>query len=290
MFPLYSCSSARARPSRSTPRQFCRSALSFKTGSPCNMTWTADNEGVWMNMTISLMSGSNDNMTVVTTVADNVDGTSLSSYPWTCPEVTPYSAIYFYQFSNGDDKSSSKWTTRFTITSADGKFTPPEHVSQPNGESIPWGSGSLATTTLDLSNMSSISNLDDSNSSSTSASYSESPTPTSRMHKTRPTAQTWDPDNIIPLSMPPMSPQDTNAISHPQMTGLPPIPWYEHPQNSKDSTSSGQWIPQIPYTYGNTQAPYAPRPGAQLSNDGSKNLNAQMSRWLLGVVLIILVQ
>ncbi len=45
------------------------------------------------------MSGSNDNMTRVTTVASGLDGTdsSRSPYTWTCPEVDPYSAVYFYQ-------------------------------------------------------------------------------------------------------------------------------------------------------------------------------------------------
>lgn len=46
-----------------------------------------------------LMSGSNDNMSLVTNVASGLDGadTSLSPYNWTCPEVDPYSTIYFYQ-------------------------------------------------------------------------------------------------------------------------------------------------------------------------------------------------
>lgn len=46
-----------------------------------------------------LMSGSNGNMSAVTTVASGLDGTNstLSPYNWTCPEVDPYSAIYFYQ-------------------------------------------------------------------------------------------------------------------------------------------------------------------------------------------------
>lgn len=84
---------------------------------------------------IGLMSGSNDNMTVVTTVATGLDGTNSSLFPfqWTCPEVDPYSAIYFYQvwqahlfllhvlltfraqFTNGNDRTDSQWTARFTV-------------------------------------------------------------------------------------------------------------------------------------------------------------------------------
>lgn len=45
------------------------------------------------------MSGSNKNMSLVTNVVVGLDGTddSLSPYSWTCPEVDPYSNIYFYQ-------------------------------------------------------------------------------------------------------------------------------------------------------------------------------------------------
>jgi hypothetical protein len=45
------------------------------------------------------MSGSNNNMSFVTNVASGLDGTdaTLTPFNWTCPEVDPYSAIYFYQ-------------------------------------------------------------------------------------------------------------------------------------------------------------------------------------------------
>ena len=48
------------------------------------------------------MSGSNSNMSLVTKVAEGLDGTnaSLTPFSWTCPEVTPYSDIYFYQVSS----------------------------------------------------------------------------------------------------------------------------------------------------------------------------------------------
>ncbi|KAI0832405.1 hypothetical protein BC628DRAFT_1414708 [Trametes gibbosa] len=91
----------------------------FAAGSDCTIKWTADKTGQWTNTTIYLMSGSNNNMTRVTKVASGIDGTdpSLSPYTWTCPEVEPYSAIYFYEFTNGDDIEDSSWTTRFTACS-----------------------------------------------------------------------------------------------------------------------------------------------------------------------------
>ena len=40
-------------------------------------------------------------MTLVTNVVASLDGANntLTHYNWTCPEVNPYSAIYFYQVS-----------------------------------------------------------------------------------------------------------------------------------------------------------------------------------------------
>jgi hypothetical protein len=63
------------------------------------------------------MSGSNTNMTLVANVVEDLDGTdpSLSPFTWTCPDVDPYSAIYFYQFNAVVDKSNPAWTTRFTV-------------------------------------------------------------------------------------------------------------------------------------------------------------------------------
>ena len=114
---------------------------------------------------LDLMSGSNSNMTLVANVAEDLDGTdpSLSPYTWTCPDVDPYSTIYFYQFNAAADKSSPAWTTRFTvrtpvkkdrsrspltdlvaqITSSAGETTAPPHNKQPNGDSIPWGIGAM---------------------------------------------------------------------------------------------------------------------------------------------------
>ncbi|KAE9410602.1 hypothetical protein BT96DRAFT_912738 [Gymnopus androsaceus JB14] len=114
-------------------------------GSPCVIEWVSDPS--WTNLTITLMSGNNYQMVPVTTVASGLDGSdaSLSPYKWTAPKVTPYSAIYFFQFTNGDDTANSTWTTRFTIASPSGQSTPPANSTQPNGGAIPWGVGTLAS-------------------------------------------------------------------------------------------------------------------------------------------------
>ena len=87
------------------------------------------------------MTGSNDNMTVVTTVVSSLDGNdpSLRPYNWTCPDVDPYSSIYFYQVSiigaimydrlitdvfiqfndmNDQNDVDTQWTTRFAVIMA----------------------------------------------------------------------------------------------------------------------------------------------------------------------------
>ncbi|TFY68627.1 hypothetical protein EVG20_g3487 [Dentipellis fragilis] len=117
----------------------------FVSGTDCVLKWDADASGLWKNMTIELMSGSNVNMSLVASVAKGVDGTNASVSPlsWPCPDVDPFSTIYFYQFSNADTK---KWTTRFTrtqITSPNGSYTLPSESQQPNGDKIPWGVGRL---------------------------------------------------------------------------------------------------------------------------------------------------
>ncbi|PCH41034.1 hypothetical protein WOLCODRAFT_131665, partial [Wolfiporia cocos MD-104 SS10] len=159
----------------------------FAAGSNCTLSWNADTNGTWKNVTINLMSGSNNNMSVVTNVAWGLDGTnsSLSPYSWTCPEVDPYSDIYFYQFTNGNDLANSKWTTRFTITSPSNVSVPPEYSQQPNGDHIPWGIGVLAPS----NGTDSEAKFANANASSIAASPSStnqpgSPTPTSTSNST----------------------------------------------------------------------------------------------------------
>ncbi|KIP04556.1 hypothetical protein PHLGIDRAFT_55565, partial [Phlebiopsis gigantea 11061_1 CR5-6] len=117
----------------------------FDAGSACTIEWDADQSGTWTNVTIDLMTGSNTNMTRVTTVARGLDGTdaALSPYAWPCPAVDPYAAVYFYQFTNGGETAGAQWTTRFTIASPEGETVPPPNATQPGGEAIPWGTGAL---------------------------------------------------------------------------------------------------------------------------------------------------
>lgn len=115
-----------------------------RIGSELTTLWEKDASGVWDDVTIQLMSGDNFNMIPVTTLTTGIDATSLTSYTFTVPSVSPTSAIYFLQFTPGTGNISDvTWTTRFTIAAADGSTTPPANSVQPNGASIPWGVGSL---------------------------------------------------------------------------------------------------------------------------------------------------
>ena len=58
-------------------------------------------------------------------------------------QVTPNSAIYFYQFSTPAAPTNLTWTTRFTIAAADGSTTSPANQNEPDGQNIPWGTGAL---------------------------------------------------------------------------------------------------------------------------------------------------
>ncbi|KAF5316284.1 hypothetical protein D9619_006814 [Psilocybe cf. subviscida] len=119
----------------------------FNVGQPCNIVWTGDrpDSGVsWKNMAIELMTGDNFNMVHITTVATGQDGSVDGKFSYTCPEVTPNSAIYFYQFT-APGAINATWTTRFTLASATGATTPPANANQPGagGAAIPWGVGAL---------------------------------------------------------------------------------------------------------------------------------------------------
>ncbi|KAH9851843.1 hypothetical protein C2E23DRAFT_732037 [Lenzites betulinus] len=115
----------------------------FKEGGQCTFTWDVDPTGTWTEMNVELMTGDNLNMIHVTTVA-TIDGTdaATTSFSYACPEVTPNSAIYFYQFT-ASASSNRTWTTRFTIAAADGTTTPPVNTTQPDGKAVPWGVGAL---------------------------------------------------------------------------------------------------------------------------------------------------
>ncbi|CAE7159206.1 unnamed protein product [Rhizoctonia solani] len=117
----------------------------FNVGAQCTIKWDADATGTWKNMNIQLMTGDNWNMIHITTIAQDIDATDATknTYSYTCPDVTPNSLIYFYQFSDASDPKNLLWTTRWTLASADGQTTPPSESTQPNGDKIGWGKGAL---------------------------------------------------------------------------------------------------------------------------------------------------
>ncbi|EKM50580.1 uncharacterized protein PHACADRAFT_263931 [Phanerochaete carnosa HHB-10118-sp] len=129
----------RADPSPSEPGP----GAVYNEGSTCHISWGPDTSGTWNTMNIELMCGDNDDMIYMTTVA-TVDGTDATktSFDYPCPQVTPNSAIYFYQFTS-PNTSDVTWTTRFAIADASGNTTPPANSTQPNGDSISWGIGTL---------------------------------------------------------------------------------------------------------------------------------------------------
>ncbi|ORY98145.1 hypothetical protein BCR43DRAFT_490940 [Syncephalastrum racemosum] len=120
----------------------------WTAGKPYTITWSDDNtspslaEG-WTNFKIDFMTGDNDQQVFLENVASNLDATKIKDYTWTAPQVDPYSAVYFFMFTNSN--SSSAWTTRFAIVAKDGDTPAAEpNQKQPNGDAIPWGTGKLA--------------------------------------------------------------------------------------------------------------------------------------------------
>ncbi|EGO01911.1 hypothetical protein SERLA73DRAFT_150964 [Serpula lacrymans var. lacrymans S7.3] len=143
----------------------------YRAGSSCLIAWGADKTKTWKNVTITLMSGSNLNMTSVIPVVTGLDGTdaTLSPFNWTCPGVSPYADVYFYQFTNGDDVADSAWTTRFTIASPSGDTTSPQFSTQPDGQDVPWGYGRFRSATA--VNTTAVNNLSATNEDNVSASF-----------------------------------------------------------------------------------------------------------------------
>jgi len=117
----------------------------FTEGQNCHIGWAGDTSSptTWQNMAIELMTGSNEAMVHLTTVATGQDGTKDGTFDYTCPQVTPNSPIYFYQFT-APATHNVTWVTRFTIAAADGSVTPATETEQSNGQTVPWGTGALA--------------------------------------------------------------------------------------------------------------------------------------------------
>jgi len=179
---------------------------SYQEGGTCQIEWGADTTGKWTNMSIELKTGDNFNM-VPLRVITTVDATKQTKYEYPCPNVTPNSAIYFYEFTS-NSSTEKYWTTRFTITDKDGKSTPPPNATQPDGAPIPWGVGSLqdgnSTSPVNSTSSnpasgpsSSLSGSGSSRMSSTSRSSSTgSPTPSSSSNSQSNTS------GSIPISVP----------------------------------------------------------------------------------------
>jgi hypothetical protein len=119
---------------------------SFDQGQTCHIAWDGDTVSgsttAWKNMAIQLMTGSNEQMVAITTVATGQDGTVAGTFDYTCPEVTPNSPIYFYQFVSGGTPNIT-WTTRFTIAGADGSSTNATLSEQASGTTVFYGTGAL---------------------------------------------------------------------------------------------------------------------------------------------------
>ncbi|RCI01943.1 hypothetical protein CU098_007126 [Rhizopus stolonifer] len=116
----------------------------WKTGKQYTITWFDDKQSPhmkksWKNFKIDFMTGDNDNQKFLQNVATNLDASKTNSFNWTAPEVEPHASVYFLMFTNGENA----WTTRFGITGPEGKLDKPEHSTQPDGASIPWGVGKL---------------------------------------------------------------------------------------------------------------------------------------------------
>ncbi|KAL8292340.1 hypothetical protein RQP46_001806 [Phenoliferia psychrophenolica] len=108
---LLAATAVQAAPSPLTP-------ATGTVGKTCLIQYTADTTGTWTNASVVLKSGPNLAMTVVTSVLEGFDATTGSEIVWTCPDVTPYSAIYFYEFNLGG--LDPTWTTRFGISDSAG--------------------------------------------------------------------------------------------------------------------------------------------------------------------------
>jgi len=119
---------------------------SFDEGQTCHIGWGGDTSSgsttAWKNMAIELMTGPNEAMIHITTVAQGQDGTVAGTFDYTCPQVTPNSPIYFYQFT-APGTSNYTWTGRFTIAAADGSSTPAQQTEQSDGQTVAYGTGAL---------------------------------------------------------------------------------------------------------------------------------------------------
>ncbi|KZP05984.1 hypothetical protein FIBSPDRAFT_914783 [Athelia psychrophila] len=135
---LAAVASVHADPNPNTPGP----GAVYNEGAACPIAWDVDPTGKWTDMKIELMTGANLDMVTLMTVT-TVDGTDATknTFSWTCPDVTPNAAEYFYQFTSASS-TDTLWTTRFTIASSSGATTAAATPTQ-QGTTIPWGVGSI---------------------------------------------------------------------------------------------------------------------------------------------------
>lgn len=186
---------------------------SFPQGGTCHIAWNGDTTSgsttAWKDMAIELMTGSNEKMVHLTTVATGKDGTVAGVFDYTCPEVIPNSPIYFYQFTAAGT-SNFTWTTRFTIAGADNSSTPATETEQSNGQTVAFGTGALA----DPSSATPPPTFNSTDSSSSSQSNSASDSPSSIA-----SAATKPASSLTRSSTPTKSSDPSSASSAPQTSG-----------------------------------------------------------------------
>jgi len=174
---------------------------SFNAGAACTIQWGLDTSNTWKNFSIDLFTGSNLAQVAISGVAQGLDGTSgTGSFSWTCPQVQPNSAIYFYVFNQKHE--DELFTTRFTIASSTGNSVAPQHATQPSGDAIPWGTGRVISGGLPLSSFAASQAAPDSTdtssadaaSSTSSSSSSATSTSTATITKELPTSSSRSSD------------------------------------------------------------------------------------------------
>ncbi|KAI8391502.1 uncharacterized protein BYT42DRAFT_557082 [Radiomyces spectabilis] len=144
LFAVFATVDAAVAPTYPSP------GTTWVAGKEYEILWNDDGKSpAWKKFKIDFMTGDNLNQKVLTNVATDLDP-AAKSFKWKAPEVEPYSAIYFFMFTG--DSGEASWTTRFAITGADGQQVEPPNKTQPDGEDIPWGVGSLKSGNTNATN------------------------------------------------------------------------------------------------------------------------------------------
>nr|GAT53516.1 predicted protein [Mycena chlorophos] len=118
---------------------------SFNEGASCTLGWAGDTNSTtnWLNMAIELMTGPNEAMVHLTTVATGQDGTKAGTFSYTCPGVTLNAPVYFYQFT-APGTPDYQWTGRFTIAATNGSSVAAPQTEQSDGTTVHFGTATSA--------------------------------------------------------------------------------------------------------------------------------------------------